>query len=336
MKEAMFYQKLQDGKVRCVLCPHRCLISPGKRGICGVRENREGKLFSLVYGRIISWAVDPIEKKPLYHFLPGEGVFSIATVGCNLSCRNCQNYTISQVSKEEDKIQGEVISPQEIVQAAKKRGTRIIAYTYTEPTIFYELAYDTCRIASAEGIKNVFVTNGYIMPQPLKEVSSFLDAANVDLKSMKDETYKKVCGGRLQPVLDAIKLMKDLGIWVEVTTLVIPGINDSEDEIRSIANFIFDIDSDIPWHLSRFYPTYKMQDHPFTPVETLRKVREVGLEIGLKYVYIGNVSTEESEDTFCPNCKKRVIRRTGFYVSELNIKNGRCGWCGNKLAGVWE
>jgi len=208
MKEAIFYEKLEEKKVKCTLCPHQCIIHSGKRGICGVRENREGKLFSLVYEKVISWAVDPIEKKPLYHFLPGEAVFSFATVGCNFRCLNCQNYTISQISRQNGEIPGERIPPEKIVQLTRKSRAKIIAYTYTEPTIFYEYAYDTCRLAHEQGIKNVFVTNGYIMPQPLKEISPFLDAANVDLKSMKETFYQKICGGKLKPVLDSIKLMR--------------------------------------------------------------------------------------------------------------------------------
>lgn len=336
MKEARFYQKLEEGKVRCILCPHQCLIIPGKRGICGVRENREGELFCLVYEKIISCAVDPVEKKPLYHFLPGEDAFSLATVGCNLSCLNCQNYAISQAARKRSEIPGEKISPQEIVQNARKRGAKMIAYTYTEPVIFYEYAYDTCRVAHEEGIKNVFVTNGYIMPRPLREISSFLDAANVDLKSMKDQVYGKTCGGKLQPVLDSIKLMRELGIWVEVTTLIIPGINDNQEEIASIADFIYQTDSDIPWHLSRFFPTYKMQNYSYTPVETLHRAKQIGEKVGLKYIYIGNVPGDESGNTFCPHCGRRVIKRTGFYAGDINIENGRCRWCESRIAGVWE
>lgn len=336
MKEAKFYQPLEAQKVRCTLCPHQCLVAPGKKGICGVRENKQGKLFSLVYEKVISWATDPVEKKPLYHFLPGERAFSLATAGCNLSCLNCQNYAISQASREKREIPGEKISPQEIVQAAERRGAKIIAYTYTEPVIFYEYAYDTCKIARAKGIRNVFVTNGYITPPPLKEISPFLDAANVDLKSMREEVYRKICGGRLQPVLDSIKLMRELGIWVEITTLVIPEVNDSEKELTNIASFIFQVDSNIPWHLSRFFPTYKMQQYPYTPVDTLHQAKNIGQKVGLKYVYIGNVPAEEGGNTFCPHCARRIIKRTGFHTGQIDIENGRCRWCNNKIAGVWE
>ena len=335
MKEATFYERRGGEKLQCTLCPHQCLISSGKRGICGVRENRKGKLFSLVYGKVISWAVDPIEKKPLYHFYPGETAFSFATVGCNLSCLNCQNYTISQLPRQTDEIPGESISPQRIVELTIKRGARIIAYTYTEPTIFYEFAYDTCRLAHAQGIKNVFVTNGYSMPQPLKEISPILDGANVDLKSMREEVYRKICSAQLKPVLESIALMKKLGIWVEVTTLVIPGINDSEDELDSIATFLVQVGNETPWHLSRFYPTYKMRQYPHTPVETLLRAREIGERRGLKYIYIGNVQGQKSENTFCPRCGRMIVERRGFWTGETNVEKGKCRFCDNKIEGVW-
>ena len=239
MKEAMFYEKLDDKMVKCNLCSHRCSrIADSKRGICGVRENRDGKLYSLVYGRVAARSVDPIEKKPLFHFLPGSRSYSIATVGCNLRCRNCQNYDISQLPKERGIIVGQNVSPEEIVSAAKRNSCESIAYTYSEPTIFFEYAYDTAKLASKEGIKNVFVTNGYITPEALKEISPYLDAANIDLKSFSDDFYRKNCGARLKPVLDSIKLYKSLGIWTEITTLIIPSLNDSEEELRKIAEFI--------------------------------------------------------------------------------------------------
>ncbi|MBE0478961.1 AmmeMemoRadiSam system radical SAM enzyme [Candidatus Aerophobetes bacterium] len=335
MKQAKFYQKIDGKKVKCLLCPHECQISPDKRGICGVRENKGGKLFSLVYEKIISWAMDPIEKKPLYHFLPGGDAFSLATFGCNFRCLNCQNYTISQVYKDTEDIPGEIVPAKKVVELAKQKKSKIIAYTYTEPTIFYEYAYDICEIAHAEKIKNVFVTNGYIRPEPLREISPFLDAANVDLKSMRDNFYRKICGGKLQPVLDSIKLMHELGIWVEITTLVIPGINDTDEELMSIASFILQIDSDIPWHISRFYPAHKMQNYPPTPLDTLYRAKQIGQKVGLKFVYLGNVPGNESENTFCPNCGRTVIKRAGYHISSINLKNGSCIWCDNKIAGVW-
>jgi len=330
----MWYEKLGEGKVQCNLCPHQCVIQPEKKGICQVRKNIDGTLYSLVYGKVISWAVDPVEKKPLYHFYPGTTAFSLATCGCNLSCRNCQNYTISQLPREMEHIPGEKFSPEKLVEVAEAKGAASIAYTYTEPTIFYEYALDTCRLAHLRGIKNIFVTNGYIMPDPLREVALFLDGANVDLKSFRDEFYRRVCGGRLKPVLESIKLMREKGIWVEVTTLIIPGMNDSQEELEQIAGFLLEIGDNIPWHLSRFYPAYKMENLPPTPIEILHRTREMALKKGLKYVYVGNVPGDEGENTFCPNCGRIVIKRRGYFIAEINIKEGKCIFCGNLIEGV--
>ena len=335
MKEAMFYEKLEDKLVNCDLCSHRCRrIADSKRGICGVRENRDGKLYSLVYGKAVARNIDPIEKKPLFNFLPGSRSYSIATVGCNFRCENCQNYDISQMPKERGIIVGQDVSPEEIVSAAKRNNCESIAYTYTEPTIFFEYAYDTAKHAKKEGIKNVFVTNGYITPEALKEISPYLDAANIDLKSFSDEFYRKRCGARLKPVLDSIRLYKSLGIWTEITTLIIPTLNDSEEELRKIAEFIGEVGEDTPWHISQFYPTYKLIDLPRTPVATLRKAREIGLEVGLKYVYEGNVPGEDGENTYCPNCGKLLIHRFGYHIKENKIKNSACTYCGAKIDGI--
>jgi pyruvate formate lyase activating enzyme len=335
MKEAMFYEKLEDKLVNCDLCSHRCRrIADSKRGICGVRENRDGKLYSLVYGKAVARNIDPIEKKPLFNFLPGSRSYSIATVGCNFRCENCQNYDISQLPKERGIIVGQDVSPEEIVSAAKRNNCESIAYTYTEPTIFFEYAYDTAKHAKKEGIKNVFVTNGYITPEALKEISPYLDAANIDLKSFSDEFYRKRCGARLKPVLDSIRLYKSLGIWTEITTLIIPTLNDSEEELRKIAEFIGEVGEDTPWHISQFYPTYKLIDLPRTPVATLRKAREIGLEAGLKYVYEGNVPGEDGENTYCPNCGKLLIHRFGYHIKENKIKNSACTYCGAKIDGI--
>jgi len=336
LKEAMFYEKLEDNLVNCDLCSHRCRrIADFKRGICGVRENRDGKLYSLVYGKAVARSVDPIEKKPLFNFLPGSRSYSIATVGCNFRCDNCQNYDISQLPKERNIIVGQDVSPEEIVSAAKRSNCASIAYTYSEPTIFFEYAYDIAKLARKEGLKNVFVTNGYITPDALKEISPYLDAANIDLKSFSDEFYRKSCGAHLQPVLDSIRLYKRLGIWIEITTLIIPTLNDSEEELRKIAGFIKEVGEDTPWHITQFHPMYNLPDLPRTPVSTLRKARQIGLEAGLRYVYEGNVPGETGENTYCYNCGKPLIRRFGYSIQENKIKNSACTYCKTKIDGLY-
>jgi len=334
LKEASFYETEGDGSVRCRLCPHSCRIRDGAVGICGVRKNTGGKLYSLVYGKAVAAHIDPIEKKPFFHFLPGSRAFSIATVGCNFRCSFCQNYSISQISKG-DRIEGDDLPPEEVVSSALRYNCSSISYTYTEPTIFYEYAYDSAKLAKDKGIHNNFVTNGFISREPLEEINPYLDAANVDLKSFSDKTYRSIIGGRLGPVLDTLRLMKELGIWVEVTTLVIPGINDSDEELRDIASFILELGPETPWHVSRFYPTYNMTDRPPTPVESLRRAREIGFEVGLRYVYGGNVPGEESENTFCYNCGKLLIARYGFSVLENDItEDSKCPRCGAVIDGV--
>lgn len=333
MKEAMFYEELEDHTVRCCLCPHRCVIQEDKRGICGVRENQEGKLFSLVYGRAISCAIDPIEKKPLFHFYPGSKTYSIATVGCNLRCGNCQNYQISQMPKESGRIEGTKIPPEKVVEEAHSAGCKSIAYTYTEPTIWFEYAYDTSIIASKKEIKNVFVTNGYVTKEALKTAGRHLDAANIDLKSMRESFYRENCGGHLQPVLDSIRLYKDLGIWIELTTLVIPTLNDSTEELRQIADFIVSVGKEIPWHVTRFHPYYRLLDLPPTPIEILQRAREIGLESGLRYVYEGNVPGEGGENTYCWNCGKILIRRLGYSILTNEIRDSKCRFCRERIDG---
>ncbi len=335
MKEAMFYEKLDDNLVNCNLCSHRCRkIADSKRGVCGVRENRDGTLYSLVYGKAVARSVDPIEKKPLFQFLPGSRAYSIATVGCNFRCDNCQNYDISQLPKVRGTIVGEDVQPEEIVLAAKLSKCESIAYTYSEPTIFFEYALDIAKHAQKEGVKNVFVTNGYITPEALREISPYLDAANIDLKSFSDEFYRKNCGARLEPVLDSIRLYKSLGVWIELTTLIIPTLNDSEEELRKIAEFIKEVGEDIPWHITQFHPTYKLIDQPRTPVTTLRRARQIGLEAGLRYVYEGNVPGENGENTYCHKCHKMLIHRLGYRIIENKIKNSACPYCGAEIDGV--
>ena len=336
MNEAMLYSPLEEGKVRCSLCSHRCVISPLKRGICGVRENREGKLFSLVFGRAISMHIDPIEKKPLFHLLPGSASFSVATAGCNFRCLQCQNHEISQMPVDEKSIDGSVVSPSKIVSLAKENRCQSISYTYTEPTIYFEYAYETAALASQERIRNIFVTNGYMTEEALRTIQHYLDGANVDLKSYQEKFYKEVCGARLQPVLESLKLMKELGVWMEITTLVIPTLNDSNREFEEIAQFILSLGAGIPWHLSAFYPTYKMLNLPRTPAKTLHRAREIGMKAGLRYVYCGNIPGQGGEDTFCPKCGKDVIERMGFRVGRNDVVGGECRHCHAEIEGIWE
>ncbi len=337
MKEAMLYHSLEDGKVQCILCNHRCVISPLKRGICGVRENREGKLYTLVYGKAISLNVDPIEKKPLFHFLPGSTSFSVATVGCNFRCLQCQNHEISQMPRDRGgRIEGSEVSPSEIVMLTKQNRCRSISYTYTEPTIYFEYAYEVSRLAHQEGIKNVFVTNGYMSEEALQMIQPYLDGANVDLKSFQEKFYKEICGASLEPVLKNLKLMREMGIWVEVTTLVIPNLNDSDQEFKGIAQFLVALGSEVPWHISAFYPTYRMLNLPRTPASTLHRARKIGMEAGLHYVYCGNIPGEEGEDTFCPRCGQSLIERVGFWVRKNDILDGTCRYCQKQIDGIWD
>jgi len=357
--EARFYQTLPDNAVLCSLCPHDCHIHDGGRGVCAVRFNRGGKLYTLVYDKIVSREIDPIEKKPLFHFLPGSRAYSIATVGCTLRCSFCQNWQISQWPKDhlpksvesggapksrelmcpqleavDEAVVGEHVSPQQIVDAAVATGSQSIAYTYTEPTVFYELAYDTAVLAREKGLKNVFVTNGFTGREAIRQIATVLDAANVDLKFFNPQSYTHISRARRDPILDAIRLYHELGVWVEVTTLVIPGVNDSDEELRGIAKFLTSVGPEIPWHVSQFYPAYKMLAKPVTPVETLRRAAEIGREAGLRYVYEGNVPGGEGESTLCWQCKAMLVERYGFRVRKNRIAEGCCPDCGAKIDGV--
>lgn len=336
MNEAMFYEKLDNKKVKCNLCNHLCIIAESKKGICGVRENKDGILYSLVFDKIVAKHVDPIEKKPLFHFFPASNIFSIATVGCNFRCLNCQNYDISQRPRERLCLDGEKTTPEEIVFLAKQYNCQSIAYTYTEPTVFYELAYETAKLSHRQGIKNVFVSNGYMTAEAAHKISPYLDGINIDLKSFSNDFYQRICGAKLEPVLETIKLMKELGVWIEVTTLIIPTYNDSENELRQIAEFIYNVGQGIPWHVTQFYPTYKLTDQPRTPIKILRKAREIGLGVGLRYVYEGNVPGEGGENTYCYECKKLLIKRFGYQILENNVKDGKCVYCDAEIDGVWR
>ena len=341
MQQAMLFERLDNGCVRCRLCAHRCLIPLGQKGACQVRENRGGTLYSLVYGIPLSQAVDPIEKKPLFHFHPGSSAFSIATAGCNFRCAFCQNSDISQMPRDRGVIEGRMVSPEQVVEAAARHHCRSIAFTYTEPTIFFEYSYDIARLARTNGIASVYVTNGYMTREMLdlfcgdSQGEARLDAANVDLKAFRDETYRSVCGARLQPVLDSLKRLKELGTWVEVTTLVVPGLNDSDAELRDLARFVADdLGIETPWHVSRFHPDYEMQERPPTPERTLRRGYELGREAGLRYVYVGNLPGVGLEDTSCPGCGALVLRRRGFQVIGRALTHGHCAMCAAPIDGV--
>ncbi len=335
VREAILWERLEKGAVRCGLCHHRCRIAGGKRGLCGVRENRGGTLHTLVYGRLVARNVDPIEKKPLFHVEPGSLSYSIATGGCNFRCLHCQNYEISQVGRRGGPIPGRYAAPEDVVDDAVATGCRSVAYTYTEPTVYFEYALDCMQLARRAGLLNVFVTNGYMTPECLDRIGDLLDAANVDLKAMTDEFYREVCGARLGPVLDTIRELVRRGVWVEVTTLVIPGRNDSEAELREIARFLVSVSPDVPWHVTGFFPTYRMTDVPPTPASALAGAREIGLGEGLRYVYTGNRPGSGGEDTVCPSCGTVVVGRLGFSLTTRNLTpEGRCGACGQAIPGL--
>lgn len=335
MKEAAYYERLDDFLAQCNLCSHRCKIADGRFGLCKVRGNSGGILYTYSYGNTVAANIDPVEKKPLYHFLPGSKTFSVACPGCNFKCGFCQNWEISQRENPTDNsFLEDEFSPQDVVGEALRNGCQSVSYTYTEPTVFFEYAYDTAKIARKSGLRNVFVTNGYISEEPLRKVSSYLDAVNVDLKFFKEASYKKFCGASLSEVLRSIRLFKVLNIWVEVTTLVIPGINDSMGELKEIADFISGIDINIPWHVSRFYPAYKFVDYSATLEETLKKAQGIGKQSGLKFVYAGNVYGW-GNDTICPVCNKPLIKRDGFKIKEYNITGDSCNYCRASIPGVF-
>ncbi len=338
MKEAYFYKKLIDGKVQCRTCAQYCLISPRERGRCGIRENIEGKLYSLVYGKAVALNIDPIEKKPFFHFLPGSASLSFGTVGCPFSCKNCQNWEISQGPKMNGEIEGEEISPEEIVRIAKERQIPSISYTYTEPTAFLEYALDTMKLAKKEGIKNCFVSQGFMSPESIEAVIPHLDAINIDIKSFDDDFYKENCGGRLLPVLETAKKMKKEGVWVEITTLSIPTLSDSDKMFEDIADFIHKgLGVETPWHISRFSGeiSWKLKHLSQTSAETLKRACEIGKNKGLKYVYGGNLPGSSLENTYCFKCGAVNVEREGFSVIRHDAE-GRCCNCGENLSLVLE
>lgn len=336
LKQAVLWEPSgQDNKVRCKLCSRRCLIDAGKLGRCRVRQNIGGVLFSLNYDKVCSANPDPIEKKPLFHFQPGSRSFSVATMGCNFQCEFCQNWQISQAAIEQGRIDGQAISHERIVEAAVQSGCRSIAYTYTEPTVFMELCNDCGRPAKEKGLTNVFVSNGYQTKEAIDFAGDWLDGINIDLKAFSEDYYQRLCKARLQPVLDTISyIAKETNIWLEITTLLVPGQNDSEDEIKALVDFIVNnAGPDVPWHISRFYPQYKYLDSESTPLDSMERAYEAGKSAGLRYVYLGNVPGTKSESTFCYNCGRMLIERVGYHISANKIEDSKCPACGTEIAG---
>ncbi|MFH1594152.1 MAG: AmmeMemoRadiSam system radical SAM enzyme [Candidatus Omnitrophota bacterium] len=334
-KEASYYKKITGDIVQCTLCPHECALKDGQRSFCRVREPKDGKLYTFVYGFPCSVHVDPIEKKPIYHMLPGSSAFSIATAGCNLRCKFCQNWQISQEFPEN--VSSKYLPPEEVVRIAEKQNCRSIAYTYSEPTVFYEYMYDTSRIAKERNIKNVWVTGGFINREPLLKLAGVMDAANIDLKGFSDKYLQEVCGERLEPLLKTLKLAREQGIWIELTNLVVPTLNDDPNMIGEMCSWIKEnLGADTPLHFSRFWPMYKLNNLPPTPIETLKAARQIAEKAGLNYVYLGNVPEERGGITRCPNCKKELIDRHGYSVKGVQIEDSKCKFCNHKIAGIWS
>ena len=340
IRKALFFRE-KDGVATCDLCPHSCRMTERERGLCGVREVRAGELVSLNYGLLIASHIDPVEKKPLYHFLPGSESLSVAAPGCNLSCQWCQNWEISQMPVLEPdrmtELAGRFVPPEEIVRAALRAGAPSLSYTYTEPTVYYEYALDAMRLAKKEGLRNIWVTNGFINPRPLLELEGLLDAANVDFKFTDKASMQRWTGGRPRPVMNSLKIMKSMGVWVEVTTLLVPGVNDSDGEIAGIARFISsELGPETPWHVSGFYPAFRVRDIPPTRAESIARAIEIGRGEGLAFIYPGNRNMPGFEDTRCPSCGATLIKRHWFSVSQNRLKGGSCPDCGAALPGVWE
>jgi len=333
--EARYYKKLPDREIECRLCPRFCKLGDKERGYCGVRENMGGTYYTLVYGKACTVQVDPIEKKPLFHFLPKTAALSLATAGCNVNCKFCQNWEISQVRPEQ--ITHIDFPPKEVVKAAEENNSPSIAYTYSEPTIFFEYMYDTSLEARKKGIKNVVITGAHINSEPFHDLLKVVDGVKIDLKAFNQDFYTKYVRGELQPALDAIIAAAQSQVWLEIVYLVIPTLNDKVSEIRRMCRWLKkEIGSDVPLHFSRFYPSYLLKNLPPTPVSTLEKLRNSALEEGLNYVYIGNIPTHEGEHTYCPNCGKIIIKRMGYLIEKINIEKGRCAFCGHEIPGFWS
>ncbi|MCD4696297.1 MAG: AmmeMemoRadiSam system radical SAM enzyme [Bacteroidales bacterium] len=332
--EAKYYVHTPKG-IKCLICPNECKIKEGETSDCRTRINHDNVLFTNAYGNPCAVHVDPIEKKPLYHFLPSSKAFSIATAGCNLACLNCQNWEISQTSPELTRNYD--LMPEDVVEECIKQNCQSIAYTYSEPVVFYEYTLDTAKIARKRGIKNVLVSAGYINEEPLQEWCKFIDAANIDLKSFSNETYEMLNGGTLEPVLNTLKILKSEGIWLEITNLIVPNWTDDMKMIKEMCNWLYSNGfANTPLHFSRFHPIYKLTDLPATPVSTLNKAHKIACEAGLNYVYIGNVPGTQARNTACPNCNKIILERKGFSLIQNNIKNNHCIFCNSPVHGIWQ
>jgi len=333
MKEAGLYTRLENLVVRCQLCAHSCKITDGKFGFCKVRQNISGILYTHNYAKLLAANIDPVEKKPLYHFLPGTKTFSIASAGCNFRCGFCQNWEISQFDSNQQYL-GENFSPDKVIKLAKKNNCSSIAYTYTEPTVYLEFVLEVAKLAKAAGLRNIFITNGYLSQKAISLLAPYLDAVNIDLKFFKQSSYQRICLASLEPVLDAIKLFNAAGVWVEVTTLVIPGENDTLEELTAMAKFIVTVDRNIPWHLSRFFAAYKFNDYPATAEGTLKLAYDLGINQGLRYVYVGNFGAW-GQDTVCFACKKLLIKREGYKITQMHLAGNNCTFCQAELPGVF-
>lgn len=335
IREAVFYEKIEGRRIKCTICPRECKIGNLERGYCGVKENRNGKYYTLVYGNPCAVHIDPIEKKPFFHYLPGKNAFSISTAGCNLNCKYCQNWEISQARPEQtDNID---MSPSMVVNNAIDSHCPVIAYTYAEPIVFYEYMIDIAKIARRKNIKSVMVSAGFINPNPLKELCKYLDAIKIDLKGFTEDFYKEICNGELKPVLKSLELIKKSGVWLEIVYLVIPTFNDDDKSVKKMSIWIKEnLGRNIPLHFSRFYPMYKLKNLPPTPVETIERLRKIAISSGLNYVYIGNIFGNPGESTYCHKCRKTIIKRHGYFILENNLQNGKCKFCKQKIPGVWS
>jgi len=333
--EARYWEKLAENKVKCVLCPRECEVADVERGYCGVRENQGGKYQTLVYGTLCSANVDPIEKKPLFHYLPGTTAFSIATAGCNIECKFCQNWQISQFRPEQ--VDSVLVPPARLITACKSAHSPTIAYTYSEPVIFYEYMHDTAALAREQGIGSVMISNGYIQEKPLRQLCGHLTGVKIDFKAFTEKFYREMCAGELKPVMAALEVLKDIGIWFELVVLIVPTLNDSPDETRQMSEWVVKhLGPHVPMHFTRFHPTYRVTNLPPTPIPTLERCRQIALDAGVHYVYAGNVPMHPGENTYCHNCKKELIHRVGFRVTFNHIKDGKCPSCGTQIPGVWS